>query len=662
MPKENNKMQVDIDTLKKQNVNDLLSIKELYNRIEELGEKITQIKYIDNTLVKKIKKEYESLKKTIFDENAILNLDSKIDETKSLLQNKVEKAKTEISTNINEINTQLTNIVNKQEVYVTDFGADSSGNNDSCTQIQQAIDYAYTNNKKTVVFSEGRYKITNGFKFRGGIKYYSPNNGAIIFIDDGYIGTSEGILNNYNGVTVYNEESADSFEIENLTFLYDSALKFDSKTFLLLKNVNGVNINKCKFIQNKKLTTFETEITNIDLYACCKNVNITNCEFTILSDTLAGGNIWIRNFAVDNEELSNLTENIVIDNCKFLKKAHDEMIAVFNVNGGSIKNVVIKNNNFKMLESTSISPICLAFRASGKTFTENVTFENNYVDIDNFSFHVLETNRGTGLLKNCNITNNTFYIRTTTSSNTFFNYGTGPTESVNINNNTIYFIKENDNYYPVSQGVKGVNNANNNYIYGYVKEGIYDCDNACNNIIELRNEFNGIGCTQCRNIINNIIKDVYTGIKILGDENIFIQNNRITLSDKELSTSFMFQGTTLNTFTIIKDNFIDKIEGTKTNLRYLSMDKSPNIKVSFENNKVSENLNFYSPVIKLYYARNNLIGTISDTFGGIPNYRVRDILPVGHEVFDPTTSKKYIKITDTNNSNEDWKEINMTLI
>ena len=61
MSKENNKMQVDIDTLKKQNVNDLLSIKELYKRIEELGEKITQIKYIDNTLVKKLKKEFDIL-------------------------------------------------------------------------------------------------------------------------------------------------------------------------------------------------------------------------------------------------------------------------------------------------------------------------------------------------------------------------------------------------------------------------------------------------------------------------------------------------------------------------------------------------------------------------------------------------------------------------
>ena len=67
MPKENNKMQVDIDTLKKQNVNDLSSIKELYKRIEELGEKTTQIKYINNTLVKKLKKEYERLKEINFD-------------------------------------------------------------------------------------------------------------------------------------------------------------------------------------------------------------------------------------------------------------------------------------------------------------------------------------------------------------------------------------------------------------------------------------------------------------------------------------------------------------------------------------------------------------------------------------------------------------------
>ena len=85
MTKENNKVdinkhEVDIDTLKKQNVNDLLSLKELYSKLEELGEKITQFKYIDNTLVKKLKKEYENLKKIILDENIQVQLDNKIDE------------------------------------------------------------------------------------------------------------------------------------------------------------------------------------------------------------------------------------------------------------------------------------------------------------------------------------------------------------------------------------------------------------------------------------------------------------------------------------------------------------------------------------------------------------------------------------------------------
>lgn len=91
MPKENNKMQVDIDTLKKQNVNDLLSIKELYSKLEELAEKITQIKYIDNTLIKKLKKDYENLKKIILDENIQLQLDNKIEEINSQLDTKANK-------------------------------------------------------------------------------------------------------------------------------------------------------------------------------------------------------------------------------------------------------------------------------------------------------------------------------------------------------------------------------------------------------------------------------------------------------------------------------------------------------------------------------------------------------------------------------------------
>ena len=117
MSKENNKVdinkhEIDIDTLKKQNVNDLLSIKELYSKLGELGEKITQIKYIDNTLVKKLKKEYESLKRVILNENVQVELNNKIEETKNEqveLNNKIEETKTEI----NEVNSQMNSKTNE---------------------------------------------------------------------------------------------------------------------------------------------------------------------------------------------------------------------------------------------------------------------------------------------------------------------------------------------------------------------------------------------------------------------------------------------------------------------------------------------------------------------------------------------------------------------
>ena len=65
MPIDINKHEVDIDILKKQNENDLTSIKEIYRKIEELEDKIEQIKYIDTKLIDKIKKDYEKFKSEI---------------------------------------------------------------------------------------------------------------------------------------------------------------------------------------------------------------------------------------------------------------------------------------------------------------------------------------------------------------------------------------------------------------------------------------------------------------------------------------------------------------------------------------------------------------------------------------------------------------------
>ena len=64
-----NKHEFDIDNLFKQNENDLCSIKELYRKLEEMEKKISQIKYNNDVLDYKLKKEIESLKDSIQNRN-----------------------------------------------------------------------------------------------------------------------------------------------------------------------------------------------------------------------------------------------------------------------------------------------------------------------------------------------------------------------------------------------------------------------------------------------------------------------------------------------------------------------------------------------------------------------------------------------------------------
>ena len=82
-----NKHEVDIDTLFKQNENDLVSIKELYRKLKELEKKISQVKYIDTALADKLKEDYESLKRIILDENIQVKLTNDINDIKTRLEN-----------------------------------------------------------------------------------------------------------------------------------------------------------------------------------------------------------------------------------------------------------------------------------------------------------------------------------------------------------------------------------------------------------------------------------------------------------------------------------------------------------------------------------------------------------------------------------------------
>ena len=110
MLKEDNKFQIDIENLFKQNVNDLSAIKELYRKLKEVEEKITQIKYIDSTLAYKLKKEYEKLKRIILDENVQAKLSNDIESINEKLTNDIDTINEKLTNNNETINSQLDTI------------------------------------------------------------------------------------------------------------------------------------------------------------------------------------------------------------------------------------------------------------------------------------------------------------------------------------------------------------------------------------------------------------------------------------------------------------------------------------------------------------------------------------------------------------------------
>ena len=112
MPIDINKHEVDIENLFKQNANDLSSIKELYRKLEEMEKKISQIKYINNVLVNKLKRDYENLKRIILDENIQVQLTNDINE----LNSQLDTMTTLITNDINELNSQLDTKANINEI------------------------------------------------------------------------------------------------------------------------------------------------------------------------------------------------------------------------------------------------------------------------------------------------------------------------------------------------------------------------------------------------------------------------------------------------------------------------------------------------------------------------------------------------------------------
>ena len=209
-----NKHEVEIDTLFKQNELDLCSIKELYKKLKELDKKITQIKYIDINLADKLKKDYEKLKRIILDENIQLQLDNKI----------------------NEVNSQLDNITHQRLTTITPqmFGCVGDGFTDDTKGLQDAIDYCIANNSMLSSDGSKKYLVSSTINIEGNLNINF--NMATITTNNSDIGV----------ILKFNNTSDKQCEVNNLRIncnrLPITAIQID---LLRRKFFNNIEITLC---------------------------------------------------------------------------------------------------------------------------------------------------------------------------------------------------------------------------------------------------------------------------------------------------------------------------------------------------------------------------------------------------------------------------------
>ena len=294
MPKENNKVdinkhEIDIDTLFKQNVNDLCSIKELYRKLKEVEERISQIKYIDSTLAYRLKKDYEKLKKIILDENIQVKL----------------------TNDIETINSQMDAIV---KIYEGD------GSN-----LQQFIDNVAEKGGGTIKFVGKEYNITENLTFYIDlISFEGDKNTKLIFNHNKEYGVH---LTTYNSVNEINQTLLHYKNTKN----YIKGIEFstNNNNLILVKSTSTMErissywtIENCTFIGGDKSIYLHTRSwcnsiknsyfrgSNYGIYMegggddYGERINVNFCTFDNLKESgiynaNSSGEIWVGNCSID---------------------------------------------------------------------------------------------------------------------------------------------------------------------------------------------------------------------------------------------------------------------------------------------------------------------------------------------------------------------------
>lgn len=414
-------------------------------------------------------------------------------------------------------------IVENNSISIESLGAYGDGIHDDSKIINEAINNDKEFNINTLFLNSSKYLCNfkldigevNGLAVLG--------NNSTILVNDNYDDADykEFFLNIWN---------CNDFLLSEINISYDFSRGINGiKTQVGIHNSKKIEyVNSTFNIPDStlKLQSKDREFTNFDCYQGWEDIVINNCNFINLTDSNAGGSLWIRDFRNTG------SKNIKVLNSYFHKIAHDELIAVFM---GTIQNVFIRNNTFKVEDSGDSSSVMnFTFGSASSKLADNIVFEKNNVDVCSTGGFIWSTNA-----TNVVIRDNT--IKSSISSKADNNFRMIESLSENaidlVQNNNIVFNSSLEDYnFQV-------------HIFKNIKE-------VLNNTIEINSKITDM-FLDVNSVINNIC-NIYSNTDFISyNTKEKFKENTFYFNGCKFGSFFRYYGTTLSSNIDIVNNIIN---------------------------------------------------------------------------------------------------------
>lgn len=414
-------------------------------------------------------------------------------------------------------------IVENNSISIESLGAYGDGIHDDSKIINEATNNAKKFNINTLFFNSSKYLCNSKLDIGEVDELALLGNNSTIIVTDNYDDTDykEFFLNIWN---------CNDFLLSEINISYNFSRAINGiKTQVGIHNSKKIEyVNSTFNIPDStlKLQSKDREFTNFDCYQGWEDIIINNCNFINLTESSAGGSLWIRDFRNAG------SKNIKVLNSYFHKIAHDELIAVFM---GSIQNVLIRNNTFKVEDSGESSSVMnFTFGSASSKLADNIVFEKNNIDVCSTGGLIWSTN-ATNVIIRDNI------IKSSISSKANNNFRM--IES--LNENTIDLIQ--NNHVIFSSLLKDY--SFQVHIFKNIKE-------VLNNTVEINCKITDL-FLDVNSVMGNIC-NIYSNVDFISyNTKEKFKSNKISFNSCKFGSFFRYYGITLNSNIDIVDNIIN---------------------------------------------------------------------------------------------------------